>query len=111
MLNLKENEYLVYHYSASKFSEFDTKKADGFWFTDIEPANEEMIDEIGANGSNFVAKCIITINVEIDNFDNYDCFEKLTAEKCDGAVCMYDGFIDYCVLNKEQINVLEWMKL
>jgi len=111
MIDLKENEYLVYHYSSNKFDKFDKSKADGFWFTDIKPSDTKLLDEIGASGSSFVAKCIITIKHEIDSFDNFDCFEQLIDAECDGAECMYDGFNDYCVLNEEQINILEWSKL
>ena len=111
MKTLTENQYLAYHYSSKKFDYFDKNKCDGFWFTDIEPSDVEMLDEIGANGSNFVAKCIITINEELNEGNNYDVFESLESAKCDGMICLYDGFKDYAVLNNEQIEVLEWIEL
>jgi len=86
MKNLKENEHLVYHYSNKPFDTFDKTKCDGFWFTDIDPKNSEMLNEIGANDIAYVAECIITINNELlEDFNNYNCFESLEKNGCDGV--------------------------
>ena len=111
MRALKDNEYLVYHYSSSKFSEFDKSKCDGIWFTDIEPSNTDMLDEIGAAGSAYVATCIIIIKYEVDEINNYEVFEQFEVENADGAICIYDGFTDYAVADNEQVKILEWNKL
>jgi len=111
MDNLLDNQYLVFHYSSIIFNEFNKDKADGFWFTDINPENTDMLDEIGANSSSFCAKCIITIDNEIDDINNYDVFEQLAEKNTDGAICRYDGFIDYVVASNSQIKILEWIEL
>ena len=103
--------YTVYHYSSEKFDNFNADMCDGIWFTDIEPSDEELLNEIGANGAAFVATCEITINEETCNIDNYDVESQLAEAECDGSVQIYDGFNDYVVLSDDQVKIISWSKL
>ena len=105
---------IAYHYSDNKFNNFDKSKSDGFWFTDIDPSNEEMLSEIGASGSSYCAKCEITFNDDtaIINGDNSNIFDQIDSEEdCDAIINLYDGFKDYAIRKKEQIKILEWISL
>ena len=104
---------IAYHYSDSKFDNFDESKCDGFWFTDIEPKNEDMLNEIGAAGSRYCAKCEISFNEEkgLDRQPKGDVFEAMDSEGADHWICGYEGFTDYCVKSNEQIKILEWIEI
>ena len=49
----------LYHYAAKPFEVIDMAKCDGFWMTSIKPSQVDMLDEIGASGSSWVAVCNI----------------------------------------------------
>ncbi len=105
---------IVYHYSDNKFNNFDESKSDGFWFTDVDPRNEEMRHEVGASGSSYCAKCEITFDngTAIINGKNSNVIEQIDQKDgCDAIINIYEGFKDYAVRNNEQIKVLEWITL
>ena len=101
----------VYHYSSVKFNRFDLSKCDGFWFTDIAPESPELLNEIGAAGSAFCAKCEITFDDEIINGDNYDVEDFLRSNDADCIVNNYDGFTDYALIDSSKIEIIEWIKM
>jgi hypothetical protein len=109
-MELQDNEYFVYHYSSKKFYEFDISKCDGFWFTDISPENKDMLDEIGASGSKYCAKCIVEIN-NPESCSTYDVERFINGNGCDGIINRYDGFIDYAVIDSKKIKILEWIDI
>lgn len=101
----------VYHYSDSKFKQFDFSKCDGAWFTDIAPEQKEMLNEIGAAGSKFVAKCEVSYSNEMINGSDSDVEDQLNAEGADAIINIYEGFKDYAVANNSQVKILGWTEL
>ena len=104
----------LYHYAAKPFEVIDMTKCDGFWMTTINPEQEEMLNEVGASGSSWVAVCELdTDNLEVaDGNTNYDV-EDFMAQQADDdyQICRYDGFADYAVVNPELVKIIEWIKL
>lgn len=110
-MNLQDNQVIAYHYSSIKFEEFDNAKCDGFWFTSIAPTDTEMLNEIGAAGSKFCAKCILTIDDSEFNGVNSDVEQFLLDNNADSIINKYDGFVDYALADNTRIQILEWIQL
>ena len=108
---MNENQVVVYHYSSVKFDKFDLAKCDGFWFTDIAPDNEEMLNEIGANSSKYCAKCVIEIESPEFNGPNHDIEGFILDNDCDGIINRYEGFTDYVLIDNSKIQILEWLEV
>jgi hypothetical protein len=102
----------LYHYAAKHFESIDMAKCDGFWMTTISPAQSDMIDEIGASESAWVAVCELDDSGEmLFNGQNSDVSNQLTNESADFLKNAYDGFSDYAVSNPELVKIIEWIKL
>jgi hypothetical protein len=102
----------VYHYSRIKFQSFDKDKSDGFWFTDIKPNDEDMLNEIGAAGASFCAVCEISFSNELSNSDdNDDVEQQLKDANADCIVNVFEEFTDYAMADKSKITILEWIEL
>ena len=103
----------LYHYADKPFDSIDFSKCDGFWMTDIEPSNEDMLDEIGAAGLRYVA--IIDFDDSGDSIRNsdynHDVSEQLEKEGADFIENIYDGFSDYATCNADLIKIIEWVEL
>lgn len=102
----------LYHYSSTTFDSIDTSKCDGFWMTTIAPHETELLEEIGADGLEFVATVELNDDVEeIVNAGNYDIAEKLEAENAKLVRNEYDGFTDYAIDDAELVKILNWSKV
>lgn len=104
----------LFHYTSKPFETIDMSKCDGFWMTNIEPTNEEMLNEIGADGLSYVAICELDIdNLEqADGNQNYDVEDFMSQQPdADYMLCRYDGFTDYAVVNPKLVKIIEWIKL
>ena len=117
---------IAYHYTDTMFDFFDEKKADGFWFTTIDPS-DFLNANIGNSGSGLCAVCEIVFNEDtaIKNGGNYDIFEAIDREPncdaivndydrpyCDDAIVNdYDSYTDFALRNNSQIKILEWINL
>ncbi len=108
----------LFHYAAKPFDTIDMTKCDGFWMTSIKPEQKEMLDEIGASGSSWVAVCELdTDNLEVaDGNTNYDVEDFMTQQPdADYQICRYDGeagcFQDYAIVNPELVKIIDWIKL
>ena len=103
---------IAYHYSNHTFDSFDIAKSDGLWLTSIPPSDCSLLDQIGASGAKFCAKCEITFNDDtaIVNGRNSDVFEQIDNEVgCDAIVNIYEGFKDYALRYNAQIIILDWV--
>ena len=104
----------LFHYTSKPFETIDMAKCDGFWMTTINPEQTELLDEIGASGSSWVAVCELdTDNLEAaDGNTNYDV-EEFISQQPDAQyqICRYDGFSDYAVINPAHVKIIEWIKL
>lgn len=101
----------AYHYSNKPFENFELPKRDGFWFTDIEPEDEEMLNEIGASSMNYVAVCELSFEESLVGGKNYDVEDQLAGSEYDALENRYDGFTDYALIDASKIKVLEWKKI
>jgi len=108
---MEKTTITAYHYSSKPFDKFDISKCDGFWFTDINPGNTEMLEEIGASDLNYVAICELDINETLTNGDNYDVEDQLADTEYDALENSYDGFTDYALIDESKIEVIEWKKI
>ncbi len=102
----------VYHYSNTKFDSVDFDKCDGFWMTTIQPAQKELLEEIGAQGLKFCA--VIELNDNGDsvlNAQNYDVESVLSENEASYIENIYDGFTDFAVASETNITIIEWIEL
>lgn len=104
---------ILYHYSNAKFDKFDTSKSDGIWLTTIAPNETELLNEIGAAGTQYVAKVVVDIEdlEALTNGDNYDVADQLSGSGYDYIKNIYDGFEDYAFLNQDNFKSMDWSKL
>ena len=118
VLSLKSKHKVIimklFHYSAKPFEVIDMTKCDGFWMTTIKPEQTELLNDVGASGSSWVAVCELDAdNLEVaDGNTNYDV-EDFMAQQTDAdyQICRYDGFADYAVVNPTHVKIIEWIKL
>ena len=101
----------LYHYSTTKFESFDTSKCDGIWLTDISPEQTDLLEEIGANGINYVAICHADTENSVSNGSNYDVESQLANEDADCIENSYDGFTDYAFADSSKVQIIEWIEL
>lgn len=100
----------LYHYSSTKFDLIDMNKCDGFWMTTIAPHEFDLLNEIGADGLDFVAVVEFDDSGEdLMNTENYNVAENLEAEQADYIRNEYDGFTDYATTKVDLINIVEWL--
>jgi hypothetical protein len=102
---------ILYHYSNTKFQKFDLKMCDGIWLTDIKHTDKDLLDEIGASGSRFVAVCDVECENNLVNGDNYDVEGQLSGGEYDCIENLYDGFSDYAFSDSNKVKIIEWVEL
>jgi len=101
---LRENKYIVYHGTDTKFDNFSLDHAwDGFWFTDNVTALKNR--EVGAAGGKYIMKREITLKNPAgwDEYDKYS-IDELIADGYDGVILPESDRTDYLVFEPKNIK-------